>query len=99
MDDQFLYWYLFGWLWELILRPDFVLCFVIGAELIYQIRHDRQTSRREERRLALERENARRERGYRLLGIWHMQIGGGHNAHWLMTFEELAMKRSRRTLN
>jgi len=88
MDDLRLYWCLFGWVWKLLMRPDFVLCFVIGAELIYQIRHDRQMSIREERRLAQERDNIRKERGYRLLGLWYRQVGGGHCAHWLQSFEE-----------
>ena len=35
MDDFRLYWELFGWFWKLLPRPDFVLCFVIGAELIF----------------------------------------------------------------
>jgi len=55
MDDPQLYWHLFGWFWKLLLRSYFVLCFVIGAELIYQSRHDRQTYIREERRLAQDR--------------------------------------------
>jgi hypothetical protein len=88
MDDLLLYWHLFGWLWAILQRPDFVLCIVIGVELIYQMKHDRQVSAREERRLEQERENIRRERGYKLLGLWYRQVGGGHNAHWLQSFEE-----------
>jgi len=87
MDDLHLYWYLFGWVWQLLLRPDFVLCFVIGAELIYQIRHDRKMSLREERRLAQERDEIRKERAFKLLGLWYRQVGGGHCAHWLQSFE------------
>jgi hypothetical protein len=88
MDDLRFYWELFGWFWKLVLRPDFVLCFVIGAELIYQIRHDRRMSIRDEHRLAQERENIRKERGFKLLGLWYRQVGGGDCAHWLQPFEE-----------
>jgi hypothetical protein len=88
MDHFWLYWKLFGWFWKLLLRPDFVLCFVIGAELVYQIRHDRRGSRREEERLKQEKENIRKERAFKLLGLWYMQAGGGDSAYWLMSFDE-----------
>jgi hypothetical protein len=88
MDDLSTSWSFFQWLWELLQRPDFILCFVIGAELIYQIRHDRRVDEREARRLEQEEMNLRKERGYRLLAIWYKQIGGGFTDFWLKTFEE-----------
>jgi hypothetical protein len=88
MDDLSTSWSFFPWLWELLQRPDFILCFVIGAELIYQIRHDRRVDAREARRLEQEENNLRKERGCRLLAIWYRQVGGGFTDFWLKTFEE-----------
>jgi hypothetical protein len=88
MDDFFFYWSLFGWFWKLLLRPDFVLCFVIGAELVYEILQHRGARRREELRLAQEEAATRRARGFKLVGLWYKQAGGGDSAHWLQTFEE-----------